>query len=78
MPVWEYASLTNDGPAPRETLNELGREGWELVSVLQGAKTLQLLYVFKRHVPPPMAEPSPVETSAGEAPLLADTDQPVF
>jgi len=48
MTQWEYASLRNDGPASRETLNELGDDGWELVSVLQGKDTGQFLYVFKR------------------------------
>ncbi|MCZ2110799.1 MAG: DUF4177 domain-containing protein [Dehalococcoidia bacterium] len=45
---WEYASILNDGPAPKPTLDALGQEGWELVTVLQGAQTLQLLYIFKR------------------------------
>jgi hypothetical protein len=48
MALWEYASLLNDGPATKETLNGMGAEGWELVSVLQGQATMQLLYVFKR------------------------------
>ncbi len=48
MTQWEYASLRNDGPASREALNELGNDGWELVSVLQGKDTGQFLYVFKR------------------------------
>lgn len=48
MQQWEYASILNDGPASRDTLNELGSQGWELVTVIQGAQTLQLLYIFKR------------------------------
>lgn len=48
--TWEYASTLSDGPASKDTLNTLGAEGWELVSVLQGAQTMQLLYVFKRPV----------------------------
>jgi len=48
MTVWEYASILNDGPASRDTLNGLGGDGWELVTVLQGRDTGQLLYVFKR------------------------------
>ena len=48
MLTWEYASILNDGPATRDTLNGLGSDHWDLVSVLQGAETRQLLYVFKR------------------------------
>ena len=48
MTTWEYASILSEGPAKKETLDSLGAEGWELVSVLQGAQTMQLLYVFKR------------------------------
>lgn len=48
MTAWEYASILNEGPATRETLNGLGDDGWELVSILQGRDTGQLLYVFKR------------------------------
>lgn len=48
MTTWEYASILNDGPAPKPTLDGLGADGWELVSVLQGTETKQILYVFKR------------------------------
>jgi hypothetical protein len=48
MTTWEYASILSDGPAKKETLDELGADGWELVSLLQGTQTQQLLYVFKR------------------------------
>lgn len=48
MTLWEYASILNDGPATKETLDGLGSQGWELVSVIQGQQTMQLLYVFKR------------------------------
>ncbi len=48
MTQWEYASILNDGPAARDTLNEQGAQGWELVSVVQGQGTGKLLYVFKR------------------------------
>jgi hypothetical protein len=48
MTLWEYASIMSDGPARKETLDQLGGEGWELVSMLQGKETGQLLYVFKR------------------------------
>lgn len=48
MQLWEYASLMSEGPATKDTLNQLGDEGWELVSLIQGRDTGQLLYVFKR------------------------------
>jgi hypothetical protein len=38
----------NEGPASREQLNDLGNEGWELVSVVAGQNSMKLLYVFKR------------------------------
>jgi len=55
---WEYASILNDGPAPKPTLDALGQDGWELVTVLQGVQTMQLLYVFKRPVAPAGDSPS--------------------
>lgn len=54
MTQWEYASILSDGPATKETLDGLGAEGWELVSLIQGRQTGQMLYVFKR----PVAAPS--------------------
>lgn len=48
--TWEYASILHDGPAPKATLDGLGADRWELVSILQGAQTKQLLYVFKRPI----------------------------
>ena len=48
MTTWEYASILNEGPAPKPTLDGLGADGWELVSELQGTETKQLLYDFKR------------------------------
>jgi hypothetical protein len=48
MAIWEYASLLNDGPAAKAQLDVLGDDGWQLVSVIQGAQTKQFLYVFKR------------------------------
>ena len=48
MTRWEYASILSEGPATRDTLNELGDQGWELVSFLQGKDSGQILYVFKR------------------------------
>ncbi len=54
MTLWEYASILSDGPASKPTLDELGAQGWELVSVLQGHTSSQILYVFKR---PKAADP---------------------
>ncbi|MEO9256702.1 MAG: hypothetical protein ABI305_14290 [Tepidiformaceae bacterium] len=71
--TWEYASTLSDGPASKDTLNALGSEGWELVSVLQGTQTMQLLYVFKRPVTVPSAviiEPAD-PTQQPEAPVSA-------
>lgn len=48
MTRWEYASILSDGPAAKPTLDNLGTDGWELVNVVQGQQTQQLLYVFKR------------------------------
>jgi hypothetical protein len=48
MTLWEYASILVDAPASKEDLDKLGAQGWELVSVLQGRQTNQILYVFKR------------------------------
>ncbi len=48
MQQWEYASLMSEGPASKDTLNELGDQGWELVSLIQGRDTGNILYVFKR------------------------------
>ena len=48
MTRWEYASILVDAPASKTTLDDLGAQGWELVSVLQGHASAQLLYVFKR------------------------------
>ena len=48
MTLWEYASILVDSPASKTTLDDLGAQGWELVSVLQGHTSSQILYVFKR------------------------------
>jgi hypothetical protein len=73
MTSWEYASTLSDGPAKKELLDSLGLDGWELVSVLQGAQTMQLLYVFKRplrkRAAPAATGPKPLDASA--AALLA-------
>lgn len=48
MQQWEYSSLVNEGPATREQLNQMGDDGWELVSVVAGQHSTRVLYVFKR------------------------------
>jgi hypothetical protein len=79
---WEYASILSDGPARKETLDALGGEGWELVSVLQGAQTMQLLYVLKRpsarieQAMPIPGDASPAEPS--ESPNEADPPSLLF
>ena len=76
MLTWEYASILNDGPATRETLDGLGGDRWELVSVLQGAETRQLLYVFRRPtqliaLPEPAVPDAPPDVAAPPAPERA-------
>ena len=79
MIMWEYSSILNDGPATRETLNDLGGDRWELVSVIQGSQTRQLLYVFKRPTELPVAVPTlPAPTEAEEVAPIADLGLPVF
>ena len=51
MSRWEYASILTEGPASRDSLNELGEQGWELISFLQGRDSGSILYVFKRPKP---------------------------
>ena len=51
------ARVATAGPRPwpatgfEEALNELGREGWELVGITNIASSAQTLAVFKRRVP---------------------------
>ena len=52
---WQHLELTaSDGPKKRElakTINKLGREGWELVSVVNSSKagtTIKTAFYFKR------------------------------
>lgn len=54
MTLWEYASILVDEPAAKPVLDDLGAQGWELVSVVQGNTSSKLLYVFKR---PKQADP---------------------
>ena len=74
--TWEYASTLSDGPASKDTLNALGSEGWELVSVLQGGQTKQLLYVFKRVVAMPPAALSETPQSAQQGDLSTVAARP--
>ena len=60
---WEYASILSEEPASRDSLNELGEQGWELISFLQGKDSGSILYVFKR----PKTDP----VTPGSATLLA-------
>lgn len=48
MTRWEYQSALHTVPATRDELNLIGDDGWELVSILQLARTNEILYVFKR------------------------------
>ncbi|MBM4073117.1 MAG: DUF4177 domain-containing protein [Planctomycetes bacterium] len=47
---WEYKTLDHVGPGrpADKTLNKLGDEGWELVSVAAPSSRQELIYVFKR------------------------------
>lgn len=54
MTLWEYASILVDEPATKPVLDDLGAQGWELVSIVQGHTSARLLYVFKR---PKQADP---------------------
>lgn len=47
--VWEYKILyLNDGQDNVRTLNELGAQGWELVTVNDVNSALNGIYFFKR------------------------------
>ena len=79
MITWEYSSILNEGPATRETLNGLGGDRWELVSVIQGAQTHQLLYVFKRPTEFSVTAPPPPEPAEAEKVTpIVDPGQSVF
>lgn len=57
---WEYVSLVSHVEGIRNELNTLGRQGWELVSIVPGQ--FQCTAVFKR----PVSEqpPSPKKREA--------------
>lgn len=46
MPKWEYHVATN--PQTQDTLNLLGNDGWELVSVYLSSTGVYNVFVFKR------------------------------
>lgn len=45
---WEYATLVNHVEGIRHELNNMGKEGWELVSIVPGQ--FQCTAIFKRAV----------------------------
>lgn len=50
MQQWEY-KVVNSGPSGQGDLNDFGREGWELVAVVQAETIHHHRLVFKRAVP---------------------------
>jgi hypothetical protein len=49
--VWEYKVVNSNKGTPPKELNELGAEGWELVTVrdpIFGGNSLNAEYIFKR------------------------------
>ena len=49
---WEYLIVKSTDGGVSESIGELGKEGWELVSVSRGAVYVDLLY-FKRPIDSP-------------------------
>jgi hypothetical protein len=51
--AWEYKTLEWGGGDPTRSLNDLGRQGWELVAIrgYGDENQSQTLYVFKRRKP---------------------------
>jgi hypothetical protein len=51
--AWEYKTFYWGGGDPTGSLNDLGRQGWELVAIRgYGVENhSRTLYVFKRHKP---------------------------
>lgn len=49
---WEYKTYESSYPEPEFKLNELGREGWELVSVIisQSERLDSYFFYFKRPI----------------------------
>ncbi|MDI3327156.1 MAG: hypothetical protein QJR06_01255 [Alicyclobacillaceae bacterium] len=52
---WEYATLVNHVDAIRQELNNMGKQGWELVSVVPGH--FHCTAIFKRASERPPAAP---------------------
>lgn len=48
MTTWEYATVPLLVHATKQILDTWGSDGWELVTVLQGANAEQLVAYFKR------------------------------
>lgn len=71
--TWEYASTLTDGPARKDTLDALGADGWELVSVVHGMQTTQLLYVFKRPGPGTSTAVAPEQNATGQRTEATDS-----
>ncbi len=52
-PQWRYTVVVHDGPLSGPDLDEAGRDGWELVSVVRGGRSdltgaHEWVYTFKR------------------------------
>lgn len=50
MTRWEYRTVHGNPTLSDDRLNEIGRDGWELVSVAGRGEFKGLVYVFKRQV----------------------------
>lgn len=46
IPKWEYKAVKNSFSKPIVNLNDLGRKGWELVSIIDTPRST--FYFFKR------------------------------
>lgn len=49
---WEYKVLASEDATPSKFLNELGADGWELVSVIQYSNCHSFRFYFKRPIAP--------------------------
>ena len=61
MPKWEYATVPLLVHATKQILDNWGDDGWELVAVIPGPNSEQLVAYMKRmydrpHAPPRIAE----------------------
>jgi hypothetical protein len=48
MKKYEYKVINHTQELPEPYLNELGEEGWELVSLVATEVEIKYIYVFKR------------------------------